>query len=77
MKDKTVNRYSVCGWGGTCGKEEGEWELHIHIQNRTKKPLAIAISGVGRESRGRDGEGDLNNVQCKAIQNCQSESPVQ
>jgi hypothetical protein len=25
--------------------------LHIFIQNRTKKPLAIALSGVGRGLR--------------------------
>jgi hypothetical protein len=37
--------------------------LHIHIQNRTRKPLAIALSGVGRESRGEDGGGDLTKVQ--------------
>jgi hypothetical protein len=40
-------------------------ELHMHIENRTKKPLAIALSKVGRGSWGRDGGGDLINVhQC-------------
>jgi hypothetical protein len=34
------------------GRDEGEgiwvdW-LHINIRNRTMKPLAIALSGVGR-----------------------------
>jgi hypothetical protein len=29
--------------------------LHTLIQNRTTKPLAIALGGVGRESRGRNG----------------------
>jgi hypothetical protein len=29
--------------------------LCILIQNRTKKLLAIALSGVGKELRGRDG----------------------
>jgi hypothetical protein len=28
--------------------------LLVHIRNRTKKLLAIALSGVGRESKGRD-----------------------
>jgi hypothetical protein len=42
-------------------------ELHIHIQNRTMKPLAIALSG---KERGLGGD-----VQCKAIWNCQNESP--
>jgi hypothetical protein len=28
--------------------------LHTLIGNRTKKPLAIALSEVGRELRGRD-----------------------
>jgi hypothetical protein len=50
--------------------------LHIFTQNRTKKPLAIVLSRVGRESRGRDSEwGDLTNVQYKPIWNCQIESP--
>jgi hypothetical protein len=43
----------------------------IHIQNRTMKPLAIALNGEG----GGDGGDDLTNVQCKAIGNCYSESP--
>jgi hypothetical protein len=37
-------------------------ELHTPIRNRTKKPVAIVLSGVGTESRGRDGGGDLTNV---------------
>jgi hypothetical protein len=37
--------------------------FHIPIGNRTKKPLAIALSVVGRRLRGRDGGGDLTNVQ--------------
>jgi hypothetical protein len=36
--------------------------LHIFIQNRIKKPLAIALSGAGRGLRGRDDGGDLTNV---------------
>jgi hypothetical protein len=34
--------------------------LRIPIWNRTKKPLAIALSGGGR---GRDKGGDVTNVQ--------------
>jgi hypothetical protein len=33
--------------------------LHIFIQNRTMKSLAIALSGAGRRSRGRDSGGNL------------------
>jgi hypothetical protein len=51
--------------------------LHIPILNRTIKPLAIVLSGGGRVSRGRDGRGDLTNVQYKPIWNCHSETPVQ
>jgi hypothetical protein len=47
---------------------------HTPIWNRTKKPLAIALSGVGRGLMGRDGEGNVNNVQCKTNQNCYYES---
>jgi hypothetical protein len=36
--------------------------LHIPVGNRTKKPLAIAFSGVRRALRGRDNGGDVNNV---------------
>jgi hypothetical protein len=35
---------------------------HIPIQNRTKKPLAIALSRARRRLKGRDGGGDLTNV---------------
>jgi hypothetical protein len=38
------------------------------IQNRTMKPLAIALSGVERGSKWRDSGGDLNNVQYKPSQ---------
>jgi hypothetical protein len=50
--------------------------LHILTQNRTKKPLAIVLSGVGRGRRGRDGGGDLTNVQYKFIWNCHNGSPM-
>jgi hypothetical protein len=56
--------------------EEGEWRrwrwgnmvdgLHIHIWNKTMKPLKIALSGAGRGLQ-EEGEGDggdnLTNVQ--------------
>jgi hypothetical protein len=42
------------------------------------KPLAIALSRVGRVLQGRDGGSELTNAQCKAIQNCHNEYlPVQ
>jgi hypothetical protein len=50
--------------------------LHILTQNRTKKPLAIALSGAWRGLRGRDGGGDLTNVQHKPIWNHHNESPM-
>jgi hypothetical protein len=50
--------------------------LHILIRNKTKKPLAIALSGVGRRLRGRDSGGDRTNVQYKPIWNCHNESPL-
>jgi hypothetical protein len=38
--------------------------FHIHIQNRNIKPVAIALSGVGRDLQGvGDGGGYLTNVQ--------------
>jgi hypothetical protein len=37
-------------------------ELHIHIRNKTMKPLAIALSGVRKELRGREGGSYLTNV---------------
>jgi hypothetical protein len=36
--------------------------LHIPIW-KTKKPIAIALSGVGRGLRGRGDGGNINNVQ--------------
>jgi hypothetical protein len=46
----------------------------LHIRNGAIKPLAIALSGVGRESKGRDGRDNLTNVQYKPIWNCHNES---
>jgi hypothetical protein len=50
--------------------------LHIPIRNRTKKPLGIALSGVGRRLRGRDDGGSINSVQYKYTWNCLYESPL-
>jgi hypothetical protein len=52
-----------------------EDELPIPIWNRTRKPLAISISGVGRGLRGRDDRGNVNYVQNKSGQNCHYEPP--
>jgi hypothetical protein len=48
---------------------------HTLIRNRTKKPLAIALSGVGRALMGRDIGGNVTNVQYKPNWNCRYESP--
>jgi hypothetical protein len=50
--------------------------LHILVQRRTKKPLAVVLSGVARESRGRDSGGDLTNVQYKPTWNYHNESSL-
>jgi hypothetical protein len=50
--------------------------LHILMWNRTKKPFAITLSRVGKGVKGREGGGDLNNVQYKTIWNCPNGSPL-
>jgi hypothetical protein len=50
--------------------------LHLLTGNRTKKPLAIAVNGVGKWLRGRDHGGDLTNVQYKPNWNCHHEFPA-
>jgi hypothetical protein len=50
--------------------------LHIPIQSRTKKPLAIVLNGVGRRSRGRNDGGDATNIQYKPNLNCHYESSL-
>jgi hypothetical protein len=47
-----------------------------YIQNRTTKPLAIALSGTKRWLSRGGGEGNLTNIQCKPIQNCHNEAPL-
>jgi hypothetical protein len=49
--------------------------LHIPIWNRTKKPLATGLSGVGSWLRGRDDGGHVTNVQCKSNGNCHMNPP--
>jgi hypothetical protein len=39
------------------------------------KPLAVALSGVGRGPRGAGSGDNLTNIQYKAVQNCHNESP--
>jgi hypothetical protein len=54
----------------------GRWTSYTYMK-QTKKPLAIALSEVGRRLRGRDDEGNVNNVQYKSNQNCSYKfSPV-
>jgi hypothetical protein len=77
---------TVCVLEGYLREREGEWRrlrwrnvvdgLHIPIWNRTKKCLAISLSGAGRGLSGRDGEGDLTNVQYKSTWNYHNESPL-
>jgi hypothetical protein len=44
--------------------------LHITTRNRTKKPLIIALCGVGRGLRRRDNGGNVNIIQYKSDLNC-------
>jgi hypothetical protein len=71
-------------WGDTCGRGrvnegdegEGTWLVDFIYLHEIKKSLAIAVSGAGKGLRGRDGGGNLTNVQCKPIWNCHNESPL-
>jgi hypothetical protein len=40
--------------------------LNTLVWNRTKKPPAIALNGVGKGFKGRDAGGNVNNVQYKS-----------
>jgi hypothetical protein len=71
----------VCGVSEvTSARGEGEGKrlrwwyivdgLYMPIWNSAKKPLAIALSGMVRGLRGRDGGGNVNNVQYKSSWNC-------
>jgi hypothetical protein len=48
--------------------------VYIPMWNWTKKPLAIALSGVEWRLRGRNDGGNVNNVQYKSNWNCHYES---
>jgi hypothetical protein len=50
--------------------------LHIPIWNRTRKTHAIALSGVGRDLRGRDYGGNVTNILYKSNQNYHNEAPL-
>jgi hypothetical protein len=51
--------------------------LHIHIQNRTVKPLAIALSRVRRRLQWEgDGRGEINNVNVKLSRIITMNTPV-
>jgi hypothetical protein len=50
--------------------------FHILTQNRTKKSLAMVLSGAWRGQRGRDSGDDLTNIQYKSIWNCHNECPL-
>jgi hypothetical protein len=39
----------------------------VHVYETEQRKPTIALSGVGKGSRGRDGGGDLTNVQCIGI----------
>jgi hypothetical protein len=58
---------------------EGIWWMDFvylyEIEQRTKKPLASASSGVEKGSKGRDDMGNLTNAQCKPICNCHDKFP--
>jgi hypothetical protein len=49
----------------------------LHIQNRTKKPLTIPLSGAGRGLKGKESRDYLTTVQYKLIWNCSVNSPIQ
>jgi hypothetical protein len=67
---------TVC-MGGTSGREEGEWRrfgwqymadgLYIPIWNRTKKPLAIALSWGGEGGQVERWWGDVTNYNISLI----------
>jgi hypothetical protein len=50
--------------------------LHIPTWNRTKKPVAIALSEVGKGLRGRDNGSNVMNIQYKSNQNCHYKPPM-
>jgi hypothetical protein len=51
------------------------WLMDFMYLYETKKPLAIALSGVVIGQRERDYGGNITNVQYKPNRNCHYESP--
>jgi hypothetical protein len=50
--------------------------LHIPTWNRTKKPLTIVLSRIGRGLRGTDKGDNVNNAQYKSQWNCHYKSTL-
>jgi hypothetical protein len=59
----------IGGWEDTLGTAEDK------VSETTRKPLAIALSWVGRGLRERDDGSNATNVQYKSNQNCHYEPP--
>jgi hypothetical protein len=67
------------GVGRVNGGDESEWIWLMglaYIWNRTMKPFPAVLNGMERGLKGRNGGGHLITIQCKAIWNCCSESPL-
>jgi hypothetical protein len=66
----------LVGWGGWMKEIEvtvyGRWISYTYW-NRTKKPLAIPLGKIKRGLKGREDEGNVNNIQYK---NHQYDPPV-
>jgi hypothetical protein len=86
MKDRTVKQVQ-CGSEVLVGRErvnedqgEGIWLVDfIYLwENRTKKPLVIALSGQGGGQEGGNQGGEMagRSNQCKSIQNSHNESSL-
>jgi hypothetical protein len=60
----------IGGWEDTLGTAEDK------VSETTRKPLAIALSGVERRLTGRGDGGDVTNVQHKSTWNCHNEIPL-
>jgi hypothetical protein len=67
---------SNLGGGDRRIMSSGSAQERLARRNRTKKPLAIALSGAGRGSRAKDSGSDLTNVQQKSIWNCHNKSSL-
>jgi hypothetical protein len=54
----------------------GLHSLYFYETEQRNLLQLLYLSGEGKGLMGRDGGGDLMNIQCKPIQNCCNESPV-